>query len=106
MTDKHSPYQRIYEVVNAIPAGYVATYGQVAKLAGMPHHARQVGYALNKLEDSTNFPWHRVINSKGEISPRTWCENHLLQRILLEEENVHFDLNGRVSLQKFGWKPD
>ena len=105
MADNLSSYDRIYKIVSLIPFGQVATYGQIALLAGMPRHARQVGYALNKLNDSTDLPWHRVINSKGEVSPRAWCDNHLIQRILLEEENVSFDQHGRISLATFGWKP-
>ena len=98
-------YARIYAVVKKIPRGRVATYGQIAALAGMPRHARQVGYALHTLADDSGVPWQRVINAQGEISPRTWSENHLLQRILLEDEGVEFNAQGRVSLSRFGWKP-
>ena len=62
---------RIYEVVERIPHGRVATYGQVAALAGAPRHARQVGYALYDLPSGQSLPWHRVINAKGEVSPRS-----------------------------------
>jgi methylated-DNA-protein-cysteine methyltransferase related protein len=98
-------YQRIYRMVGKIPRGKVATYGQIAALAGMPRHARQVGYALHALTQNSRVPWQRVINSKGEISVRTWSENHLLQRILLEDEGVQFDHHGRVSLTRFQWTP-
>ncbi|HVK57064.1 MAG TPA: MGMT family protein [Burkholderiales bacterium] len=99
-----SSYTHIYAIVKKVPKGKVATYGQIAALAGIPRHARQVGYALHALSDGADIPWHRVINAKGEVSPRTWSENHLLQRILLEAEGVEFDTNGRVSLTRFGWK--
>ena len=66
-----STYQRIYDVVRRIPAGRVATYGQVAALAGLPGHARQVGYALHALEDHSGVPWQRVINAGGRVSPRS-----------------------------------
>lgn len=98
-------YARIYAVVKKIPRGKVATYGQIAALAGIPRHARQVGYAMHALTEGAKVPWQRVINAKGEISPRTWSENHLLQRILLEDEGVEFNAQGRVSLTRFGWKP-
>jgi methylated-DNA-protein-cysteine methyltransferase-like protein len=97
-------YKRIYGVVKKVPRGRVATYGQIAAIAGIPRHARQVGYALHALPAESKLPWHRVINARGEISPRTWSENHLLQRILLEDEGVEFDASGRVSLVRFGWR--
>ncbi len=65
---RSSNYERIYSVIRKIPSGKVATYGQIARLAGMPRHARQVGYALHVLPEKANVPWHRVISSKGEIS--------------------------------------
>ena len=96
-------YQRIYKTVKRIPRGRVATYGQIATLAGLDGHARQVGYALHSLPDHS-LPWHRVINTKGEISPRSAGDSHELQRMLLEEEGVEFSLDGRVDLKTFRWK--
>lgn len=98
-------YARIYRIVKRIPKGHVATYGQIAQLAGLGGHARQVGYALAALEDDT-VPWQRVINTKGEISPRTWGDSHLTQRDLLEREGVTFNDHGRVSLAKYRWRPN
>lgn len=98
-------YKQIYSIVKKIPSGKVATYGQIAALAGIPRNARQIGYALHKLPHDSSVPWQRVINAKGEVSPRTWSENHLLQRILLESEGVEFNTEGRVPLKAFGWKP-
>ena len=63
-----SLYDRIYEVVCRIPRGRVAAYGQVAAEAGLPGHARLVGYALHNLPDDTDVPWHRVVNARGGIS--------------------------------------
>jgi alkylated DNA nucleotide flippase Atl1/predicted HAD superfamily phosphohydrolase YqeG len=100
-----SSYTRIYAVVNRIPAGRVATYGQVAALAGLPGHARQVGYALNALPDGHCIPWHRVINSKGQISTRAESGLDNLQLVLLEAEGVVFEKKQRVSLQEYGWEP-
>ena len=98
-------YQRIYRVVAAIPEGKVATYGQVAALAGLPGHARQVGYALASMPDGLDLPWQRVINAQGEVSSRG--DGGLgagFQRHLLEEEGVEFGLrSGRVDLKRFQW---
>ena len=98
-------YARIYAVVRRIPYGRVATYGQVAELAGLPGHARQVGYALHALPSSTALPWHRVINAAGAISLRRIPGYELTQRQLLEEEGVGFDLRGRVRLSAVRWRP-
>ena len=97
--------ERIYVVVRRIPRGRVATYGQVAALAGYPGQARQVGYALSALPAGTVLPWHRVINTRGEISLRHWPGAELTQRMLLEREGVRFDARGRVQLKRVGWKP-
>jgi methylated-DNA-protein-cysteine methyltransferase-like protein len=98
-----SSYDRIYAVVKKIPRGRVATYGQVATVAGMPGHARQVGYALNALS-SHSIPWHRVINARGEISARSRPGSEKIQRALLEREGVEFDESGRVSFLRYRWK--
>jgi methylated-DNA-protein-cysteine methyltransferase-like protein len=100
-----SGYARIYDVVRRIPRGCVATYGQVAELAGLPGHARQVGYALHALPDATALPWHRVINAVGGVSLRASPGAELTQRQLLEEEGIEFDLRGRVRLAKVRWNP-
>ena len=97
-------YQKIYVIVKEIPYGYVATYGQIARLAGITRHARQVGYALSALNDN-DIPWHRVINAKGEISGRSNPDYENLQRILLEEEGITFGKDGRIPLAKHLWKP-
>jgi methylated-DNA-protein-cysteine methyltransferase-like protein len=82
-------YEAIYAATRRIPPGSVATYGQIAELAGLPGHARQVGYAMSCLDEDTDVPWHRVVNAKGEISRRAWsngCED--FQQTLLEDEGV------------------
>jgi len=96
-------YATIWRIVRRIPRGRVATYGQIAELAGLEGHARQVGYALHNLPERSNVPWHRVINSRGEVSPRSGGDSHELQRLLLEGEGVEFDLSGRVELKKYRW---
>ena len=62
---RRSAYQRIYAEVRRIPRGRVATYGQIARLAGLANHARQVGYALHRLDDDSRVPWQRVVNQRG-----------------------------------------
>ena len=97
-------YERVYALVRQIPPGTVVTYGQVAALLGSPRAARAVGYALRFLPAGTDVPWHRVINHYGQISPRTPLEGPLLQRLLLEEEGVVFDAEGRVNLSIYRWQ--
>jgi methylated-DNA-protein-cysteine methyltransferase-like protein len=98
-------YERIYSIVRRIPVGKVATYGQIARLAGLAGHARQVGYALNALPDDEDVPWHRVINAKGEISKRTEPMHERMQRELLEAEGIVFGKDNRISLSRYRWKP-
>jgi methylated-DNA-protein-cysteine methyltransferase-like protein len=98
-------YERIYTVVKRIPRGRVATYGQIASLAGLTSGARQVGYALHAMPEGHRIPWHRVINAQGRVSLRSASDYDELQRILLEKEGVVFDHRGRVSLDRFRWEP-
>jgi methylated-DNA-protein-cysteine methyltransferase related protein len=100
-----SSYQRIYAVVRRIPEGRVATYGQVASLAGLAGHARQVGYALHALPDGTAIPWHRVVNANGGISLRSMPGGELVQRGLLQREGIPLDPRGRVPLARVRWRP-
>ena len=104
-TQRHESYERIYAVVRRIPRGRVATYGQVAELAGLGGHARQVGYALHKTPDGRALPWHRVVNAAGRVSPRADPGADHLQRHLLESEGVHFDDQGRLDLERHRWRP-
>lgn len=106
--EDHSPlksHQRIYAAVRRIPRGKVATYGQIADIAGLPRQPRLVGYALHALTSSTSVPWHRVVNARGMVSIRSDGAASLSQRLLLEREGVAFDARGRVSLERFGWRP-
>jgi methylated-DNA-protein-cysteine methyltransferase-like protein len=105
MSRRARNYERIYAVVRRIPRGRIATYGQIATLAGLAGHARQVGYALNAMPDDPTIPWHRVINSKGEISSRAEPGATSEQRRLLEAEGIVFDDRGRVPLRRFQWRP-
>ena len=99
-------YLEIYAVVKRIPFGKVATYGQVATLAGYPGQARQVGYALNRLPDDLDIPWQCVINAKGQISSRANPIFEQIQQQGLESEGVLFDSRGIVDLEIFQWQPD
>ncbi len=99
----HPTYAAIYKVVRAVPRGRVATYGQVALLAGLPGCARQVGYALHALPPGSKVPWQRVLNARGELS--LGDESGARQRQLLGEEGVEFDARGRVALARFQWRP-
>ncbi|MBC8067228.1 MAG: MGMT family protein [Deltaproteobacteria bacterium] len=96
-------YRRIYATVTRIPAGRVASYGQIAQLAGLPGGARQVGYALHAIPEGTNLPWHRVVNARGEISLDGEPAREQKQR--LRREGVRFDARDRIDLRAFGWTP-
>lgn len=96
-------YQRVWAVVRRVPRGRVATYGQVARLAGLANGARQAGYALHALRPHTAVPWHRVLNAAGRISLGD-VAGAVTQRLLLEREGVRFDAAGRVDLARYRWK--
>jgi len=98
-----SRWERIYTVVRRIPRGRVATYGQIAAIAGLAGHARQVGYALHALPGGTAVPWHRVLNSAGRISlpPEG---GGLDQRLRLLAEGVPVTEAGRVPLARVQWR--
>ena len=105
-TGQTGTFERIYSIVSRIPAGFVATYGQIAALTmtGLP--ARIVGYALHGLPEYSDVPWHRVINSQGTVSYSPDRNNHdSLQRQLPEAEGVIFDQNGKVNFDKYLWHP-
>lgn len=102
-----TPSEMIYAVIRRIPPGRVATYGQVAALAGLPGRARLVGRSLRETPDGLDIPWQRVINAKGEVSPRGGLGmEEGLQRHLLEEEGVLLDKGGRIDLDRYGWDPE
>jgi methylated-DNA-protein-cysteine methyltransferase-like protein len=103
---KSDLYHRFYHVIQQIPWGRVATYGQVAAMAGYPGYARQVGYALHATPKDLDIPWHRVINAQGMVSLQASDSEDNLQRLLLKAEGVQFDQRNRVSLKKYQWKPE
>jgi methylated-DNA-protein-cysteine methyltransferase-like protein len=97
----------VIDVVRRIPRGHLATYGQIADLIGAWGCARQVGWALRRLELPTNVPWHRVVNAKGRISMSLSREgSDWMQRQLLMIEGIPVDHEGRVPLRQFLWRPD
>jgi methylated-DNA-protein-cysteine methyltransferase related protein len=95
----------VIRLIKAIPAGKVATYGQVAKLAGKPHGARGVSWILSSCSSAYGLPWFRVIGSKGGISIPWGTPSYQKQQRLLKEEGVSVAENGRVDLDRFQWKP-
>ena len=96
-------YLKIWQVVAAIPYGKVATYGQVARVAGMEGQARLVGYALHATPASVNIPWQRVVNSRGRISFPPDDPRHARQKALLLSEGIPFTHN-RIDLDRFQWQ--
>ncbi len=94
---------RIYEVVRQIPRGCVASYGQVAALAGNPRGARGVGFALHRNPQPGVIPCHRVVFKDGRLCGGFAFGGEGAQRALLEDEGVAFLPDGRVDLQKCGW---
>lgn len=102
-------YQRFYRVVRRIPRGRVATYGQVAALAGMPRGARLAGYALSALRGAAHdVPWQRVLGARGRGFAGVSLKDPMgagVQRDLLAREGVTLDARGRIDLTRFGWRP-
>ncbi len=100
-----SSYEDVYSLVRRIPRGRVATYGQIAELAGIPGHARRVGYALHALPAGSDVPWHRVVNARGRISLGSIDpDGEDEQRVRLEIEGVRFDADGGIDLKRYQWK--
>jgi methylated-DNA-protein-cysteine methyltransferase-like protein len=98
-------YDVIYATVRQIPVGKVATYGQISRIVGRCS-AQMVGFALAALTNqktNDDVPWQRVINAKGRISPHGFGMGTHIQHNLLEEEGIVFDLEGNISLEKYGW---
>ena len=99
--------QRVWHEVARIPFGQLATYGQIADLIGAYGCARQVGWALRRLELPSTVPWHRVVNAQGRISMSLSREgSDWIQRELLMAEGIPVDGEGRLPLRQFLWHPD
>ncbi len=97
-------FEKIYEVVRNLPEGKVATYGQVAFLAGNYRWARVVGYALHVNPEPGVIPCHRVVNRNGMVAPAFAFGGEDVQRQLLEAEGIVFESDGSIDLQKYGIK--
>ena len=96
-------FNRIYDIVRRIPKGKVATYGQIAALAGNPRWSRVVGYALHVNPDPDSIPCFRVVNRKGECSGSFAFGGEGVQRELLQEDGVAFNNDGRVDMKRHQW---
>src|SRR4051812_46423836 len=94
--------KKVLAVIKKIPKGKVATYGQIAKLAGSPHGARGVVWILHSSSVNHDLPWHRVINSKGRISFPEMSDQWFRQKSLLEKEGIEFD-DGSVNLKIYSY---
>lgn len=103
--DAEKRNRRIWATICEIPPGCVASYGQIAEIAGVPRGARQVGYALRHLPDDLDVPWYRVIRSSGRIAfpkgSRPYKEQS--KRLMMEDVAI---LNGRIDMRKYRWQPD
>ncbi|NIK79218.1 methylated-DNA-protein-cysteine methyltransferase-like protein [Paenibacillus castaneae] len=95
---------RVIAIIKNIPAGYVMTYGQIAKLAGSPRGARQVVRILHSMSKLYELPWHRVVNAKGEIAIKD-DESRFMQRAYLSDEGVFADENDLIDLDKYLYRP-
>jgi methylated-DNA-protein-cysteine methyltransferase-like protein len=98
----NASYQAIWNIVRTIPRGRVASYGQVARLAGLPRHARMVGAALGEA-GALKLPWHRVVNAQGRIALPPNSAGFREQRKRLRDEGVSV-LKGKIDLKVYGWK--
>jgi methylated-DNA-protein-cysteine methyltransferase-like protein len=104
MIETPTTYQLIYATVRNIPKGRVATYGQIAELAGLPRQARLVGYALHSLPSRNTVPWHRVVNAQGKISLRSEGGAATVQAQRLKREGVRFNDRGVIEMGKYRWQ--
>ena len=100
----NSTFVKIYDIVSQIPVGKVATYGQIAVLAGMPKGARVVGWAMRAVPEEWVLPCHRVVNKAGNMAPEYAFGGQEVQRNLLESEGVTFSINGLINMAENLWK--
>lgn len=95
----------VWDLVDCIPKGYVATYGQLARILGYPRRARHVGRALRLSPEERALPWHRVINARGGISHEPQSFGYIEQSQLLREEGILVNDKGLIDLKRFQWRP-
>ena len=103
--DRETRNRRIIETICDIPRGNVASYGQIAEIAGVPRGARQVGYALRHLPAGHKVPWHRVVQASGRIAfePDSAPFREQVNRLLVEDVAV---IGGRIDMRKYRWQPN
>lgn len=95
--------KNVWQVVQGIPRGHVLTYGEVARLAGLPRAARRVSQAMRRAPRGVELPWHRVVNAQGKISFPEDSNGYRRQRALLQEEGIVFQ-GDRIDLQRYGYQ--
>ena len=98
-------YLRIYKLALMIPKGKVATYGQLAFMAGNPRGARMAGRAMKNAPREMDIPCHRVVNAAGDTAPDYVFESKKHQRAMLEAEGVIFKANGKIDMKNYRWNP-
>lgn len=96
--------KKVIALIQKIPKGNVATYGQIAKLAGKPQGSRGVAWILNSSSGAYKLPWQRVLNSKGMISFPVGSASFKKQKKLLIGEGIEFDKNNVIDMKQFQWK--
>jgi methylated-DNA-protein-cysteine methyltransferase-like protein len=92
-------FEQVYDIVEMIPRGRVASYGQIARMLGRPRAAREVGWAMSNCPDG--LPWQRVVMKDGSVTGGVWSE---MRRALLAGEGVAFTKDGRVDMERHGWE--
>ncbi|MET1256517.1 MGMT family protein [Aliikangiella maris] len=105
MHNELSKAQKVWLTVQKIPIGKVASYGQIADLAGLPGRARLVGKVLGQAPDNMKLPWYRVLRSSGQLAFEAGSPQAEKQKGLLQEEGVVV-LKNRVKISQFGWQPN
>jgi methylated-DNA-protein-cysteine methyltransferase-like protein len=103
--DRETRSRRIVELIENIPVGHVASYGQIAQLAGLPRGARQVAYTLRHVGGGPSLPWHRVLRSSGHIAFPPGSPEFARQEKRLVAEGIDV-VRGRVDIGRYGWRPD
>ena len=101
--ERNAFYSKVYEIVALIPAGKVATYGQIAAMLGSPFAARAVGEAMRNTPEYLDIPCHRVVNKSGALAPDYVFGGSGRQRAMLRSEGVIFKENGGIDMKKSGW---
>lgn len=99
--EKQTFAHQVYAIIAAIPAGKVVTYGQIAKLTGMPTYVRQVCFVLRHIPKGSKLPCHRIINGQGKLSVKG--QTYSRYKVKLIEEGIEFNNNDKIDLKKYGW---